>query len=256
MTSASIEDKILSYGYTTNVGDVTSVSATSPLGVTDGAGPNPVISWSTSAIAASTSDADGDYFLVHKGTAASGGAHKLAKANINLSGFNNDIGESANVVSSMVARDASANFAAGTITADVFSGTATQAQYADLAENYLADKPYDAGTVLVIGGSEEVTEVTKQNAPNLAGVVSTDPAYLMNSTLEGDNVVTVALRGRVPVKVTGAVRKGDVLIASNTPGHAEAAPFRGYHVSGPSMIGIAISEHLSNGTGVVEAQIK
>ncbi len=158
---------------------------------------------------------------------------------------------STNTASKAVVRDGSGNFAAGVVTA-----TATAARYADLAENYLADKPYDAGTVLVIGGSEEVTEVTKQNAPNLAGVVSTDPAYLMNSTLEGDNVVTVALRGRVPVKVTGAVRKGDVLIASNTPGHAEAAPFRGYHVSGPSMIGIAISEHLSSGTGVVEAQIK
>ena len=158
---------------------------------------------------------------------------------------------SANTASKAVVRDGSGNFAAGVVTA-----TATAARYADLAEKYVADKPYDAGTVLVIGGSQEVTEVTKQNAPNLAGVVSTDPAYLMNSELEGDNVVTVALRGRVPVKVAGPVRKGDVLIASHTPGHAEAAPFRGYHVSGPSMIGIAISEHLSSGTGVVEAQIK
>ena len=95
-----------------------------------------------------------------------------------------------------------------------FQGTATAAQYADLAENYVADKPYDAGTVVVIGGSAEVTEVTKENSPAIAGVVSTDPAYLMNAGLEGDNVVTVALKGRVPVKVTGPVRKGDVLIAS------------------------------------------
>ena len=136
-----------------------------------------------------------------------------------------------------------------------FQGTATAAQYADLAENYVADKPYDAGTVVVIGGSAEVTEVTKENSPAIAGVVSTDPAYLMNAGLEGDNVVTVALKGRVPVKVTGPVRKGDVLIASSTPGHAKAAPFHGYH-AGASAIGIAISENLTSTTGVVEALIK
>ena len=135
-----------------------------------------------------------------------------------------------------------------------FQGTATSAQYADLAEKYVSDKDYDVGTVMIFGGSAEVTQSTKQNCPSIAGVVSTDPAFLMNEGLEGG--IVLALRGRVPVKVTGAVRKGDVLICSNTPGHAEAAPFKGYHVTGPSMIGIAISEHLSSGTGVVEAQIK
>ena len=135
-----------------------------------------------------------------------------------------------------------------------FQGQATSAQYADLAEKYVSDKDYDVGTVMIFGGSAEVTQSTKQNCPSIAGVVSTDPAFLMNEGLEGG--IVLALRGRVPVKVTGAVRKGDVLICSNTPGHAEAAPFRGYHVTGPSMIGIAISEHLSSGTGVVEAQIK
>ena len=135
-----------------------------------------------------------------------------------------------------------------------FKGTATSAQYADLAEKYVSDKEYEVGTVCVFGGSEEVTQSTKQNCPSIAGVVSTDPAFLMNEGLEGG--IVLALRGRVPVKVTGPVRKGDVLICSNTPGHAEAAPFKGYHVTGPSMIGVAISEHLSSGTGVVEAQIK
>jgi len=135
-----------------------------------------------------------------------------------------------------------------------FEGTATSAKYADLAERYLPDADYGVGTVMVFGGNKEVTQSTKQNCPSIAGVVSTDPAFLMNKDLEGG--ITLALRGRVPVKVTGAVRKGDVLICSNTPGHAEAAPFKGYHVTGPSMIGVAIGEHLSTGTGVVEAQIK
>ena len=117
---------------------------------------------------------------------------------------------STNTASRAVVRDGSGNFAANIIT-----GTATAARYADLAENYLADKPYEPGTVVVIGGSAEVTEVTKQNSPAIAGVVSTNPAHLMNAELEGDNVVAVALKGRVPCKVVGAVRKGDVLIASN-----------------------------------------
>ena len=61
--------------------------------------------------------------------------------------------------------------------------------------------PMSPGTVVVIGGSAEVTEVTKQNSPAIAGVVTTNPAHLMNAELEGDNVVAVALKGRVPVKL-------------------------------------------------------
>ena len=118
----------------------------------------------------------------------------------------------------------------------------------------MADKSYESGTVVVIGGSAEVTEVTKQNSPSNSRSC-TEPAHLMNAELEGDNVVAVALKGRVPVKVVGAVRKGDVLIASNNPGHAQAASFNGYH-AGASAIGVAISENLSSGTGVVEALIK
>lgn len=97
--------------------------------------------------------------------------------------------------------------------------TATQAQYADLAERYTSDADYEAGTVLVFGGDEEVTQSTEPNDKKLAGVVSTDPAYLMNSSLEG---VDVALIGRVPCKVVGYVEKGDILVTSNVPGTAWA----------------------------------
>ena len=74
----------------------------------------------------------------------------------------------------------------------------------------------------------------------------------MNEGLEGDHVVAVALRGRIPCKVKGPVRKGDVLIASDTPGHAEAAPFKGYQTPAVCVIGKAISEHLQISEGVVE----
>ena len=203
---------------------------------------------SSTGVISFTNDA-GDIESVTAGNGLSGGGTSGA-VSLAVDLTDTAIFTSTNTASRAVVRDGSGNFAANVITA-----TATSAQYADLAENYLADKPYEPGTVLVIGGSAEVTEVTKQNSPAIAGVVSTEPAHLMNSALEGDNVVAVALKGRVPVKVVGAVRKGDVLIASNTPGHAQAAPFNGYH-AGASAIGVAISENLSSGTGVVEALIK
>lgn len=121
---------------------------------------------------------------------------------------------STNTANTIVLRDASGNFSAGIITA-----TATQAQYADLAEKYTADKVYEPGTVLVFGGSAETTTTNIFGDSKVAGVVSTDPAHLMNSKLEGITA-TIALQGRVPCKVIGKVKKGDLLTTAATPGHA------------------------------------
>jgi hypothetical protein len=143
----------------------------------------------------------------------------------------------------------------GTMYANTFNGTATQAQYADLAELYLADTDYEEGTVLVFGGDAEVTTSGIKASPSIAGVVSHNPAYLMNSELQGDHVTAVALKGRVPVKVVGAVSKGDVLVHSATPGHAEAAE-NNMNVNGPSCIGIAITDKPNEGAGTVEALVK
>lgn len=99
-----------------------------------------------------------------------------------------------------------------TVHANLFQGTATAARYADLAENYLADAKYEPGTVLEFGGSQEVT-VAEDETRRVAGVVSSNPAYLMNSELQGDYVVALALQGRVPCKVRGKIRKGDMLVS-------------------------------------------
>lgn len=113
----------------------------------------------------------------------------------------------------VAARDSSGN-----LTAILFQGTATSAYFADLAENYLADKEYEVGTVVVIGGEKEVTAC---NVGQLAiGVVSANPAYLMNSGLEGGTAI--ALKGRVPVKISGSVIKGQKLVAG-PDGTAQAA---------------------------------
>ena len=106
----------------------------------------------------------------------------------------------------IAARDSSGN-----LTANIFNGTATAARYADLAENYLADQAYDIGTVIAVGGEKEVRAA--MFGERAIGVVSEKPAYLMNKDLEGGTAV--ALKGRVPVKVVGSIKKGDRLIASD-----------------------------------------
>lgn len=106
----------------------------------------------------------------------------------------------------IAARDAN-----GDIFARLFQGTATSAQYADLAEKYLADRDYTPGTVVVVGGEAEVTACALGQRP--IGVVSTNPAFMMNKDLEGGTYI--ALKGRVPCKIVGSVKKGDRLTASD-----------------------------------------
>ena len=96
---------------------------------------------------------------------------------------------------------------------------AVQAQYADLAEIYTSDQSYTPGTVVVFGGEAEVTQSHSPNDPRIAGVISTEPAYLMNSK---ENGVAVALQGRVPCRVLGPVSKGDRVVSSHIAGVAQA----------------------------------
>ena len=98
--------------------------------------------------------------------------------------------------------------------------TSTQSLYADLAENYQADATYAAGTVLEFGGAEEVTTAT-EDSRRVAGIVSTDPAHLMNGGLTGSNVVPLALMGRVPCLAIGPVVKGDMMVSAGH-GYAKA----------------------------------
>ena len=108
---------------------------------------------------------------------------------------------------SIAARDG-----AGNLAANVFEGTATSARYADLAEKYLADQDYEVGTVVVVGGEAEVT--ASAYGQRAIGVVSANPAFMMNAELEGGTYI--ALKGRVPVKVSGQVKKGDQLVAHDS----------------------------------------
>ena len=123
---------------------------------------------------------------------------------------------------------------------------ATTAQYADLAELYAADAEYAPGTVLDFGGANEVTLSIGINSVRVAGVVSTSPAHLMNSTLQSAHTAALALTGRVPTSVVGVVRKGDMMVtAGGGVAQACAEPRMG------SVIGKAAQDH-PGGSGMIE----
>ena len=138
-----------------------------------------------------------------------------------------------------------------TVYASVFDGTATSAQYADLAENYLADADYEEGTVVVFGGEEEVTVTNTKGNTRVAGVVSTNPAHLMNSALQGDHVTAIGLQGRVPCKVLGLVNKGDMLVTASIPGYAIVNNTPGVG----QVIGKAVGNKPDDGKGIVEVVV-
>ena len=138
-------------------------------------------------------------------------------AGTNLNGGGSSGGVTLNLDTALTGM-ASASFS-GTVTANLFSGTASQAQYADLAEKYTGPESLEPGDVVVFGGGYEVEQCSEENDHRVAGVISTDPAYMMNSEAEGHYV---ALCGRVPCKVTGPVAKGDLMVSSALGGHAKA----------------------------------
>jgi hypothetical protein len=139
---------------------------------------------------------------------------------------------------SVAVRDATGNLAA-----NLFQGTATQARYADLAEKYTTDQEYPIGTVMAVGGTAE-TRAAKTS--DLAiGVISDKPAYLMNSESEGQ---AIGLKGRVPVRVLGPVKKGQAVYAWEA-GVASTLASNG-------LVGIALETNNDEGEKLVECVLK
>jgi hypothetical protein len=114
------------------------------------------------------------------------------------------------------------NPAIKTLKTSYFDGIATAAYYADLAERYESDQIYDYGTVVAIGGNKEITVTSVRADTAIAGVISKNPAYMMNASA-GNNETHpyIALKGRVQCKVLGPIKKGSLLVSSNKPGYAE-----------------------------------
>ena len=122
---------------------------------------------------------------------------------------------------------------------------ATSAQYADVAEIYEADAEYDIGTVVIFGGDKEITVSSMGNDTRVAGVISENPAYLMNDDATG---LPVALLGKVKCKVVGIVKKGDMLVThSQHPGVARKSG----DPSVGAVIGKALEEYDSIEIGTI-----
>jgi len=133
----------------------------------------------------------------------------------------------------------------------VVNATASAARYADLAERYEADAVYEPGTVLIIGGEKEVTVTATFADTRVAGIVSKNPAYMMNSEAGTDKTHPyIALKGRVPCKVQGYIKKGDLIVTSSIPGYGIAAS----NVFGGAIIGKALGTQ-SEGFGVIEVLV-
>ena len=145
--------------------------------------------------------------------------------------------------------DGVGNIGSSTVGFNTIHATATSAQYADLAERYITDKTYEAGTVVVIGGELEVTECSTANDHAVLGIISTDPAVKMNQKIQGQDI---ALTGRVPCKVVGTVNRGDLLVTSATPGHAEAQ--QGEYIPG-TIIGKALDSKTTEDAGTIEVAV-
>jgi hypothetical protein len=127
---------------------------------------------------------------------------------------------------------------------------ATTALYADLAEVYKSDAEYPPGTVLVFGGSQEVTISTQSHDTRIAGVVSTNPAHVMNSGLVSEYTVDVGLIGRVPCQVIGPIAAGDRVVSSNRAGVAERLDMRHYQPG--VIIGKAVESYNGTDVGTIE----
>ena len=142
------------------------------------------------------------------------------------------------------------------IRANVIHARATSAQYADIAERFAADAVMTPGAVVMFGGAQEITETAEELSEKVFGVVSTQPAYMMNSGAgNNDSHPFVAMTGRTPVRVTGTVNKGDRLVSSSVKGTARAAR-TGESINPFHVIGRALESKSDAGIGLVNCFVQ
>jgi hypothetical protein len=139
---------------------------------------------------------------------------------------------------------------------NVLSTTASQAQYADVAERFEADAPMEIGSVVEVGGSAEITEATSEMSQDVFGVISHKPAYMMNAGAgDNDTHPFVAMTGRTPVRVTGVVNKGQRLVTSSIKGCARAVA-QGESISPFNVIGRALESNTDAGIKLVNCAVR
>ena len=237
VAGANVTGTVANATYATSAG--TATSATTAGTVTTAAQPNITSTGTLSSLTVTANVATGgiktdNYYYANGVSISFAGAYSNSNVASYLPTFTGTVGATALTTG--------ANTTAGTITGNwgLSSGSKLTATYADLAEYYEADQHYEPGTVLAFGGNKEVT-IAEDGTTRVAGIVSTNPAYVMNSACKGEHTVALALQGRVPCKVRGNIKKGDMLISAGY-GFARPAPF--------PVIGTVIGKSLENFEGV------
>jgi len=153
-------------------------------------------------------------------------------------------------------KSAGITVSAGTLVANL-EGTATAAQYSDVAERFASDTAYTPGTVVALGGAQEITQVNEEASDEVFGVVSSieQAAFKMNGGAGNDSTHPyIAMTGRVDVKVIGTVNKGDRLISASVPGYARAATKA--ECTAFNVIGRALTSKTEAGQGSVLAAVR
>lgn len=181
-------------------------------------------------------------------------ATNMNVTNISLSGTVTG-NVSGNVTTSLISATGGTDFSPAQIRGQwsLVGNSTLIATYADIAERYHADAFYGPGTVLVVGGSKEVTVTTERASTAVAGIVSTNPAFKMNSEAGTDETHPyIALKGRVPCRVVGPIVKGELLVTSRTAGCAEAAQMGD---SPTAVIGKALEDFEGFDEGIIEVKV-
>jgi hypothetical protein len=143
------------------------------------------------------------------------------------------------------------NIGSSAVPFNTIFATATSAQYADVAERFASDAAYTPGTVVELGGSEEITIASTELSESVFGVISTRAAYLMNGGAGNDLThPPVAMTGRVPVQVTGIIKRGDRLVSA---GNGVARAAKTGEATAFNVIGRSLDDKLDSGLGIVEA---
>ena len=179
----------------------------------------------------------------------------LISATGNITSGNLSVGTGTITVGNIVNSNANAvgNIGSASLYFNTVFAKATSALYADLAEMYAADRDYAPGTVVEFGDPEEIRASQLSHSTSVAGIISTNPSYLMNAAQLGKHVLPVALTGRVPCRVVGKIIKGDRLVASDIPGVATVLDIAKYEPS--CIIGKALENYDSREPGVIEVVV-
>lgn len=220
------------------IADTSATPTVSTIRATDGSGTNIAGANLTIRAGQGTGSAAGGTLIFQtSGSAGSGAGVNSAVTRLTV---NTAINATANILPSA---NVTYNLGSTSLRWGNIWGLSSSAQYADLAERYEADAIYDFGTVVIFGGDAEITTTNIKADVSVAGVVSENPAYLMNDTISNnDKHPAIALRGKVRVKCIGNVAKGDLLITSEVPGYAISA---GKNNLGNAVFAKAISNKLN-----------